>query len=55
MVSKHVNQLENQALLDEIMLLVIITFKNICESRGKELRDKNRIMDEEVKNSKEIQ
>ena len=49
MISKHVNQLENQAKLDEVMLVILIAFKNICESRGHELRDSNRIMKEEVR------
>lgn len=49
MISKHVNQLENQAKLDEVMLVILIAFKNICESRGPELRDSNRIMKEEVR------
>ena len=29
-----VNQLENQSKLDEVMLVTLIAFKNICESRA---------------------
>lgn len=54
MISKHVNRLENQAKLDELMLMVLISFKNICESRRLELPDRNRIMKEEVPTHSEI-